>query len=250
MQQSNTYVLVFSAILTIILGGLLSTTSVVLKPQQDRQVELDTKKKILGAVMDVSAIKEPGEILRIYGERISSMVVDYQGNEVVVNAKGDSVVAETVNIQKNYKLDVEERMYPVFMFKNDNGDIDAYVFPTFGAGLWDWISSYVALERDLNTIKGIAFDHKQETPGLGARITEAGVQDRYKGTKIFENGQLVSVTMVKGEGNSGLSNHQVDGMSGATMTAKGVNQMLEHYFGCYMAFIEKTKSEGKVALAN
>ncbi|MEM9324807.1 MAG: NADH:ubiquinone reductase (Na(+)-transporting) subunit C [Bacteroidota bacterium] len=250
MQQSNTYVIIFSAILTIVLGGLLSVTSVVLKPRQDKQVELDTKKKILGAVMDVSAIEEPDAILALYKERISSMVVDYQGNQLLVDAKGDSLVAEEINIQKNYKVDPKERMYPVFMFKNEQGEVDGYVFPTFGAGLWDWISSFVALEKDLNTIKGIAFDHKQETPGLGARITDAVVQDRFKGTKIFEDGQLVSVRMLKGEGNSGLGDHQVDGLSGATMTANGVNDMLSHYFECYMPFIDKIKASGKVALAN
>ena len=110
------------------------------------------------------------------------------------------------------------------------------------AGLWDWISGYIALESDLNTVKGIAFDHKQETPGLGARITTSEVQERYKGKEIFDGSELVSVSMVKGEGNPGLSSHQVDGMSGATITGKGVNQMLEHYLECYTSYFEKIKS--------
>ncbi|MBV6645254.1 MAG: NADH:ubiquinone reductase (Na(+)-transporting) subunit C [Cyclobacteriaceae bacterium] len=248
MQQSNTYIIVFSAILTIVIGGLMSLTSVVLKPAQDKQVELDTKKKILGAVMDISEIEDPNEILAIYDQRISSTVVDIEGNEITQDDKGNALVAEKVNIQKNYKRSQEERFYPIFMFKNESGIVDAYIFPMFGAGLWDWISGYLAVDKDLNTIRGIAFDHKQETPGLGARITDEVVQNRYKGKKIFENGSLKSVTMVKGEGHSGLTDYQVDGMSGATMTAKGVNKMLEHYLACYTAYIDKVKSNNKLAL--
>lgn len=248
MQQSNTYIILFSAILTIVLGGLLSLTSVGLKPMQDKQVELDTKKKILGAVMDISTIEDPNEILKIYGERISSIVIDIDGNKVETDKKGNPLVAEKVNIQKNYKVDPQERQYPVFMFKSESGEVDSYIFPMFGAGLWDWISGYVAMESDLNTIKGIAFDHKQETPGLGARITSDVVQDRYKGKKIFDGSELMSIKMVKGEGNNGLSPYQIDGMSGATLTGTGVNVMLKHYLGCYMSFIEKTKSGIKIAL--
>lgn len=244
MRQSNLYVILFAIGLTVVFGGALSLTSVGLKPLQDKQVELDTKKKILGAVMDISTIEDPNEILRIYGEKVKSIVVDINGNEITTDEKGNPVVAEKVNIQKNSKLDPRERMYPVFMFSESGSGVDAYIFPTFGSGLWDWISSYVAFGQDLNTVKGIAFDHKSETPGLGARITEATVQNRYVGKEIYnDKGELVSITMVKGEGNTGLSEHQVDGMSGATMTAKGVNSMLEKYLECYSAFIEKTKSQ-------
>ena len=178
MQQSNLYIIIFSAILTIVIGGLMSLTSVLLKPAQDKQVELDTKKKILGAVMDISQYKNPDEILALYNERVQSKVVNIDGEEVEKDSKGFPVVAEKVNIQKNYKKDPEERFYPVFMFMNESNpeQIDAYIFPMFGNGLWDWIAGYVALDSDLNTIEGIAFDHKQETPGLGARITTDVVQ--------------------------------------------------------------------------
>lgn len=244
MRQSNLYVILFAIGLTVVFGGALSLTSVGLKPLQDKQVELDTKKKILGAVMDISTVEDPNEILRIYGEKVKSMVVDINGNEVTVDDKGNPIVAEKVNIQKNSKLDPQDRKYPVFMFLNESGEVESYIFPTFGSGLWDWVSSYIALESNLNTVKGIAFDHKGETPGLGARITEAKVQDRYAGKKIYnDQGELVSITMVKGEGNTGLGDHEVDGMSGATMTAKGLNAMLESYLECYSAFIKKTKSQ-------
>ncbi|MEQ9008300.1 MAG: NADH:ubiquinone reductase (Na(+)-transporting) subunit C, partial [Ekhidna sp.] len=210
MRQSNLYVILFAIGLTVVFGGALSLTSVGLKPLQDKQVELDTKKKILGAVMDISKIEDPNEILRIYSEKVKAIVVDINGNEVTTDEKGNPIVAEKVNIQKNSKFDPQERVYPVFMFSENGQDVNAYIFPTFGSGLWDWISSYVAFGPDLNTVKGIAFDHKSETPGLGARITEATVQNRYIGKEIYnDQGELVSITMVKGEGNDGLTEHEV-----------------------------------------
>lgn len=230
-------------------GGALSLASVGLKPLQDKQVEIDTKKKILGAVMDISAINDPNEILKVYSEKVSSIVVDINGNEIKNDEKGNAIVAEKVNIQKNSKFAPEERQYPVFMFSENGSSVDAYILPTFGAGLWDWISGYVALEKDLNTVMGVALDHKGETPGLGARITDASVQSRYIGKKIFdEKGSLVGVNMLKGEGNSGLNDHQIDGMSGATITGKGVNAMLKSYLECYLAFIEKNKSQKTASL--
>ncbi|MFY0598378.1 MAG: NADH:ubiquinone reductase (Na(+)-transporting) subunit C [Cyclobacteriaceae bacterium] len=243
MQRSNTYIIIFSIVLTVVLGGMLSLASVGLKPAQDKQVELDTKKKILGAVMDISSIEDPNELLSLYDKRVNSIVIDYMGNEIKEDKKGNPVIAEKVNIQKNSRFDIADRMYPVYMFKQDDGSIGAYIFPMFGKGLWDWISSYVAINSDLNTIRGIAFDHKGETPGLGARITSSEIQDRYVEKKIFNSqGELVSVSMVKGEGNPGLTDHQVDGMSGATLTGKGVNNMLIEYLNCYKPFIDKVKS--------
>lgn len=254
MQRSNTYIIVFSAILTIVLGGLLSGTSVVLKPLQDKQVDLDNKKKILGAVMDISAIEDPAEILNLYKERFTSIVVDINGNPVEKDKKGNALIPEKVDIQKNSKLPKEERLYPVFRFmsESDPNKVEAYIFPMWGNGLWDWISGFVAVGSDLNTLKGVAFDHKQETPGLGARITSSVIKDRYIGKKIFDaTGNLVSVSMVKGEKGLPLDDHHVDGMSGATLTGNGVNNMLLQYLECYKIFIEKTKAaSNEMALAN
>lgn len=239
--------------MTIILGGALSLASVGLKPAQTKQIELDTKKKILGAVMDISNLETGEEVLALYENRFKSAVVDINGNPVEKDAKGNPLIAEKIDIQKNNKVPKETRNFPVFMFldENDSTKVIAYVFPMFGSGLWDWISGYMALDGDLNTIKGIAFDHKSETPGLGARITTPEIQGRYVGKEIFgNNGDLVSVTMVKGESGKPQDVHHVDGMSGATLTAKGVNAMLENYLSSYTAFIKNEKSgSGQSAMA-
>ena len=179
MQQSNIYIISFTLIMTIFLGSLLSFTRMQLGPIQKKQVEIDTKKKILGAVMDISSLS-PEEVLELYNEKMNSIVIDVEGEEVLQD-DGSKYVAEEVNIQKNYKISPDQRKYPVFMFSSDGDKVDYYIFPMFGNGLWDWISGFVALDENLNTVVGVAFDHKAETPGLGARISSDEIQNRYKG---------------------------------------------------------------------
>lgn len=227
--------------MTIFFGTLLSFTRMQLGPIQKVQVEIDTKKKILGAVMDISSLN-PDEILSLYSKKMKSMVLDISGNEISSNG-GEVVVAEEVNIQKNYKVNKNDRKYPVFMFSEDGNSVDYYIFPMFGNGLWDWISGFVALDKDLNKVVGVAFDHKAETPGLGARISSDEIQDRYKGKEIFDyEGNLISIKMLKKEKNPALSIHEVDGMSGATITANGLNDMMKNYLDCYLPFILKNKN--------
>lgn len=243
MRQSNGYIIVFSLILTVVLGGLLSGVSQVLGPAQKKAQDLDTKKQILGAIpaeKEKLSAMTPEEILSRYSEVISSEVTNYQGEIVTTNEKGEPVVAENVNIEKNYKKTPENRLFPVF--KYNGGSEQAFILPTFGAGLWDAIWGYVAITPNMETVIGVSFDHKGETPGLGARITSDDVQARYRGKELYDNqGDLVSVTMVKGENTpeSALGPNKVDGMAGATLTANGVNTMLENYLGYYQNYFEK-----------
>ena len=256
MQQSNLYIIVFSAILTVVLGGLLSLANQGLKPMQQRSVELDTKKKILGAVTDLKG-KKGNEIIDLYGQTIESIVVNLDGEIVEKDEKGADIIAENVDVAKNFKKAPEDRLYPVFKYHKvgDKDVVESYIFPVYGKGLWGPIWGFIALETDLNTLKGTSFDHKTETPGLGARITSKEVSQRYNGKKLFdESGNLVSISMLKGENNpqKALDLHHVDGMSGATLTANGMNDMLESYFTYYKAYINKIKNNAveKMALLN
>jgi Na+-transporting NADH:ubiquinone oxidoreductase subunit C len=246
VQRSNTYIVIFSLVLTIILGGLLSLASVGLRPAQKKAEELSTKRQILSAVMEVDP---NANVLPIFDDRIKSVVVDSDGNVMETDAEGNPLDdASRVDIERQYKLPPEERLYPVFMFHEEGNPekVTAYIFAFYGNGLWDNIWGYVALETDMNTITGAVFDHAGETPGLGARITEQEVEGRYKGKKIFnDQGELVSVDMLKSENNppAVLDEHNINGLSGATITAKGVNRMLENYFQHYLPYIEKLKEQ-------
>lgn len=237
MQQSNSYIIIFSLVLTVILGGLLSGVSQVLGPTQKKAIDLDTKKQILGAIpseKDKIGDLTGEQVIDRYAEVIQSFVSDADGNLI------EGVVAEDVNIEKNYKKPLAEKQFPIF--KYSYGGEEAYILPTFGAGLWDAIWGFVAITPDFKQVKGISMAHRGETPGLGARITDPEVQGRFVDKMIVDaSGNLVSVVMIKGEKNpvSKLGPNKVDGLAGATLTAVGVNNMLEAYLGFYKNYFDK-----------
>ena len=222
--------------MALIVGGLLAGVSTLLKDQQEEQVALDKQKQILSSVMSLDGVEN---VQALYGERITAYVVNIDGDRVETE-----LPAEDIDIAKEFKnkKDPAERLYPVFEFKGESGQTEAYILPVFGNGLWDNIWGFVALDTDGNTIKGVSLDHAGETPGLGARITTADVQERFAGKEVFnEAGEVVAVTMLKGEGNpeSMLDEHHINGMSGATITGNGVSAMMKNYMSHYESFIKK-----------
>ncbi len=226
----------YAAILTVVCGGLLAFASESLKEKQQENIALEQKQNILSTVM---VLNDEDNASEIYGKRVKAFVVDFNGN--VIEGKK----ATDISVDAEYKKPTKERMLPVYEFRSeaDPSKIEFVVLPIHGFGLWDRIWGFVALQSDLNTIQGTVFQHKGETPGLGARISSAEIQDRYKGKHVFEGDQIASVDMMKGEGNDYSSDtHKVDGMSGATLTAKGVNNMLKDYLVCYENYIKKTKT--------
>jgi Na+-transporting NADH:ubiquinone oxidoreductase subunit C len=223
-------------ILTIVCGGLLAFAAEGLKDRQQANIALEQKANILATVMD---LEEGSNIEQIYNKRVRAFVIDYQGNV----KKG--LEPKDVNTAIEYKKKPEERLLPVYEFvsEEDSTKVTNVVLPVYGYGLWNNIWGFVALQADYNRIQGVKFQHAGETPGLGARISDdEELQGRYKGKEIFEGNKIVSVTMMKGEGNDWSNDpHKVDGMSGATLTGKGVNEMLASYFACYENYLTKNK---------
>ena len=236
MRQSKLYIVIYAGVLTIVCGGLLALASEGLKEKQQFNIDMEQKKNILSTVI---AIEEGVDINQLYAKRVKAFVVDFQGNIK------EGAQPKDVNLAVEYKKPREQRLLPVYEFKNetDSSKTDYAVLPVYGYGLWNNIWGFVALKSDLNTVQGVKFQHAGETPGLGARIeSDEEVQNRYKGKTIFDQDKLVSVTMMKGEGNDYSKNqHRVDGMSGATLTGKGVNNMLLDYFQAYENYMKKNK---------
>ncbi len=249
MQRSNLYIIGFSVALTVVLGGALALASVGLAPIQKREVELDKKSQILGAVLPVR--KGQDDIIGIYNERIRGLVVDIEGNEVTQDAAGNPIAADMIDVAAEYKKAPEKRLYPVFklMAETEPDKIESYIMPVFGNGLWDRIWGFVALEEDLNTVRGVVFDHKGETPGLGARISEKLFQERFEGKRFYSDaGEFIAIKVAKAETNNPdqYDEYSVDGLSGATITANGVTNMMKNYLGHYSKYIERVQAEGAV----
>lgn len=241
MQHSNGYIIGFTAVLTIVLALLLAGAKIVLSEPQRIAKELDTKKQILTAMRDVG---EGEDVIALYDKHIESMVVDIDGDVVETDEEGNPVEPEKVNIEKEYKKPSDDqRLYPIFEYREkEGGQVAAYILPVYGKGLWDDIWGYVAIDPTYQKVLGAKFGHASETPGLGARISDNEIQERYRGKSIRnDEGKIVGVQMLKGEGlpASKIASYEVDGMAGATITGRGVNDMLEDYLNDYYNYFEK-----------
>jgi Na+-transporting NADH:ubiquinone oxidoreductase subunit C len=143
---------------------------------------------------------------------------------------------------------VEQQRFPLYKAQVDNTRY--YIIPLRGSGLWDAIWGYIALKSDINTIQGAVFDHKAETAGLGAEITQQWFMDRFREEKVFDsNGQLVGIKVSKTNNDpkdSDKEDHEVDAISGATITGDGVTDMIKERLTHYLPYFEKEK--GEVAL--
>ena len=230
-RNSNTYTVLYAAIMVILVAAILASVSMALKPMQVRNVEIEKKQSILGSV-NISSTAENAD--DIYAEKIV--------NQYTVNTKGENVEGDafSVNLKKEHAKSDEDMLLPVFECQTDEGL--KYVLPVRGAGLWGPIWGYISLNEDMNTIYGANFDHEGETPGLGAEISTEAFEKQFIGKKIFDdNGELYSIIVAK-VGQEAPAEHKVDGISGGTITSKGLEKMLLDDFTRYEEFLKKKKS--------
>ncbi len=215
-MHSNAYTYRFLIILTGLAAFLLALASSGLKERQDFNRALDTKKNILKSVGIYEKAMSPKEVEESYKKFIFVKYITSSGE---------------------FTDDPEAGM-KIFEYK-DGGEVKGYILPVSGKGLWSTIKGFLALEPDKNTIRGITFYEHGETPGLGGEIEKDWFTGQFAGKKIFdEQGNLVSVTVNKGQSPDN-DEHHVDGISGATLTTKGLNSFLYEDLKEYENFFKK-----------
>ncbi len=223
--NSNSYTFIFSTVMVIVVAFLLSLAATALQPKQAENVKRENWQNILKSI-DVNVSREDSE------EAYNTYIVD----ELVIR-NGQVVEGMSpleVNIADEIRKPLEERNNPLYVAEKDGKTY--FVIPLRGGGLWGPIWGYIALEQDVATVFGANFDHKSETPGLGAEINRAGFYNQFKGQQILDTeGAFRSVAVVKG-GASGP--HQVDGISGGTITSDGVTDMLKNCLAGYIDYLK------------
>ncbi len=240
-KNSNGYIFGYAIILTLVCGTLLAFVSEGLRGRQKAAELVEKQKFILKAGLGANSLDG------LSGQQITELY-DKVVKVDMINSKGEKVDADEakLSIFKEYKKkDVTARSLPVYVVgKKDNPtEVESYVLPTYGNGLWDNVWAYVAIDGDVETIEGIVFDHKGETPGLGARITDTVIQNRFVNKKLsYSDNAIDAPDFQKGEGNNYDNEPQkVDGMSGATITGVGVNEMLDVYMTLYRPYLASKK---------
>ena len=260
-KDSNTYTIGFAVVLVIIVGGMLGMIANGLKPIQDENLKNEKKQYILNCLPGNKLIsrEEAGDkfaefvkqrlILNYSGEVIKNTLLSSE-NEVDIKNTNDAFSVDLLKEYKKYVQPITNRYkgeelktnlaseknihYPLFICKVKGETY--YVAPVMGKGLWAAVWGYIALDKDGNKIEGAVFDHKSETPGLGAEITQDGFEDQFIG-KLISKQENYNPVEVNKPGNP-LNEYQVDGISGGTFTGLGVEEMMRRTLLVYHKYIK------------
>ena len=233
-RDSNIYTFLFVGIMIVGIASILAYTSQTLKPMQDENVKNEKMQNILSTV-GINVSREDAE--ESYSKYITQELALKMDGTVNKSLNPFS----NLNLAKELKKDYKDQHFPLYI-----SDIDSeryYIIELRGVGLWDAIWGYISLKSDFNTINGVSFDHKGETAGLGAEITKDWFKDSFIDEKVFnKEGQLVGITVLKGNNdpnNSDKDDHEVDAISGSTITGDGVTDMIKERLNNYLPYLEK-----------
>lgn len=239
MRKEDIRVIVFATVVCVICSLLLSVTAQSLKDRQDQEVEFDRKKNVLKA-FGVNLVGPDGtpiskaEVDNYFTVNISEIFIDKETGTVVENPD-----LNIVRKEQKERTHVTRSLLPLYVW-SENGEALKYAFPTSGMGLWSIVNGYLALGKDLSTVIGITFYKHGETPGLGGEVSTEWFQSQFADKKIFDNGKLIRLEVVKGGAPEG-SNHQVDGISGATMTGNGLNIFINRDISFYDKYFSRIR---------
>lgn len=228
-KQGNTYTVLYAVVMVIIVASVLAFVSEILKPIQNKNVEVAKKIDLLKSVGIAS---EASTAEKLYEKHIGShtKVINMNGSEVDGNAFD-------IDMAKELRKEPNDRNYPLYICKLASGE-EKIIIPLRGVGLWGPIWGYISLNKDKTTVFGATFDHKGETPGLGAEISKEFFQTPFKGKTIFDrSGTFTSISVLKG-GLAAGNEHAVDAISGGTITSTGVSDMLEDCLKGYEKYLK------------
>jgi Na+-transporting NADH:ubiquinone oxidoreductase subunit C len=219
-----------------------------LRPRQRANKELDVIRNVL-AVSGLAEDRKPSEmssdeINQLYESRVEKKLVDLGTGEYVsdpdpnydpAKAAKDASAQEPITGPFQIGIANREPKAWVYLIKDESGKVDRVVLPVYGMGLWSTLYGFVAVERDLRTVSGLTYYQHAETPGLGGEVDNPGWKAKWPGKKIWATGSERSndnlkIGVAKGAPTEANEPYQVDGLSGATITSRGVDSMLKYWF--------------------
>lgn len=252
-QHSTSYIFMFAAGVCLVCSVLVSFAAVALRERQEANQLLDRKRSVLQASQMIQP--EEGRVspeeIRARFNTITTVVVDTTTGEVLEDmdpAAFDPAAAPRRPAPQN-PAQVREipEQAAVFQVMKD-GAVDMIILPIQGTGLWGMMHGYIALDSDTRTVRGITFYEHIETPGLGGEVDNPRWKGRWPDRKIFDEDWNIRIEVIKGAAGAPPEDpHRVDGLSGATITSRGVTNMLhfwlgENGFGPYLEKFRQSRS--------
>lgn len=253
-NDSTGKTLLVAAVLCIVCSIFVSGSAVSLKPRQELNKKLDIKKNLLLASNIISDKKASREVIEEAFKNVETKIIDLETGSIHSEINPDSY--DQVKASKDPKMSIRipsnldlakikrrEKYSKVFFVKNkDSGVVEQIVLPVYGKGLWSTMYGFLSLSPDTKEVKGLGFYQHGETPGLGGEIENPRWTALWKGKLPFDENFKPIIKVVKGVANpaSATINHEIDGLSGATITSNGVSYLVqywlgEHGFGPYLA---------------
>lgn len=244
-----------TVLLCVVCSVIVSAAAVLLKPQQIANKELDRKTNILAA----AGLMEPSKSVNELFAQITTKVVDLETGKFT-----DAVDAETFDARKaskdpalSHALDRQvdiasikrQSKYQTVYLVEKEGQVETIILPVHGYGLWSTLYGFLALEGDLNTVVGLGFYSHAETPGLGGEVDNPLWKSQWPGKKVYADGAMEPLLgLIKGKVDPVAANaaHQIDGLSGATLTSDGVTKLVKFWMGKngYAPFLTNLKAGG------
>ncbi len=226
--------------LCLVCSVIVAGTAVGLKATQDQQRMLDRQRNLL----EVSGLLESGmngdRIREIYGKHMEARLIDLKTGQFVADdpAKFDMQVAlrtpeqriRLTSAQDIAGLRYRANLAEVYLVRDDAGKITQMILPISGTGLWSMMHAFVSIHVDGNTIKGLSYYDQGETPGLGAEVTNIAWRQLWVGRKLFDDAGKPAIHVTKGPADPN-DPHAVDGLSGATLTSRGVQNSFHFWLG-------------------
>jgi len=245
-----------TVLLCVICSVVVSAAAVILKPKQVANKDLDRKSNILAA----AGLMEQGKSVDELFAQITTKVVDMESGKFT-----DAVDGATFDIQKAAKdpelsvsldraddkasIKRQPKYMPVYIVEGANGEMDKVILPVHGYGLWSTLYGFLALEGDLNTVVGLGFYSHAETPGLGGEVDNPMWKASWPGKKVYADDMMSpEIGLIKGKVDSSTPNaeYKIDGLSGATLTANGVTNLVQFWMGKngYAPFLANLRAGG------
>ena len=228
--NSNSYTIVYAAVLVVIVAFLLAFVFQALRPAQEANVALDKQKQILYS-LNIRGLQDQASAAKYKEVVTADEIIDANGNVVDKGSKGGTAAGFKLN-----SGDFKAGKLAVYVC-SVNGQTK-YVIPVYGMGLWGPISGYIALNDDKSTIYGAYFNHESETAGLGAEIKDNQKwQEQFQGKKLFKGADRNAIAISVLKKRDSNDPNSVDAVTGATLTSNGVTDMLHDCLGQYIKFL-------------
>jgi Na+-transporting NADH:ubiquinone oxidoreductase subunit C len=240
--DKNSYTVIFAAVMVVVVGSILAFLASYLRPTIVENERFEKQQNILYAIGVNENGDDVGAVNFIPTDAVEAEFSKYITEQLII--EGDKITenkeAYLIDLKKQLaaKKKGESFKLPVFIGEKDNKKF--YVIPMYGKGLWDAIWGFVALD-DTMTVQGVYFDHKGETPGLGANIKMCYFMDDFSGETILKGTQYAGIAVAKGNNdplNKTKDDNEVDALAGATITGNGVAAMIKESVNLYKPYLE------------